>query len=49
MLEDENKSKESDNGNLNKKITNLEAQLKDKSEKYAIKMAEYKKLEEIAG
>jgi hypothetical protein len=34
---------------MNKKITTQENLIKDKGEKLAMKMAEYKKLEEIAG
>jgi peptidoglycan hydrolase CwlO-like protein len=48
-MKEEKTKKDNEIDNLNKKVTTLESQLKDKSEKLAVKTAEYKKLEEIAG
>ena len=48
-MREEKTRKDADIDTLNKKIAGLEAQLKEKSEKLAIKTAEFKKLEEMAG
>ena len=48
-MKEEKTKKDNEIDTFNKKVTTLESQLKDKQEKLAVKTAEYKKLEEIAG